>query len=115
MSIIKFELKEEHLKLVKHLTWADIEDFTTISTFGGTPFGGLNHHEDMGVILYGQPEDFDPFEGDPFDWTEEQKTEMDKLLIELPLAIEIILNAQTFELGEYKTKFHIREWKLIKK
>jgi hypothetical protein len=68
----------------------------------------------MGVILYGRPEDFDPFDGDPFDWTDEQKEEMDKLLSELPLALDIVLNTQSFELGLYKTKFHVREWKKVK-
>ena len=36
---------------------------------------------------------------------------MDKLLKELPIALEVILNAQTFVPGLYKTRYHNREWK----
>jgi hypothetical protein len=112
MSVIKFELKEEHIKLLKHLSWSELTDDKQITTNGdNTPFGGMNHYEDMGIILYGQPEDFNPFDGDPFTWTDEQKVEMDKLLLELPLAIEIILYTQSFETGFYKARFHTREWK----
>jgi len=114
MSVLKFELKEEHLKLLKHLEWEREFNGEVIITSGENPFGGFDHYEDMGVILYGRPEDFDPFDGDPFDWTYEQKEEMDKLLSELPLALDIVLNTQSFELGLYKTKFHVREWKKVK-
>lgn len=114
MSVIKFELKDEHLKLLKHLSWSEYSD-GVISTEGKTPFDGFDHYEDMGIILYGRPDDFDPFEGDPFVWTQEQQDEMDVLLHELPTAIEVVLNAQTFETGRYKTKFHNRDWKLISK
>lgn len=114
MSVLKFELKEEHLKLLKHLEWERDFNGETIITNGENPFGGFDHYEDMGIILYGRPEEFDPFDGNPFDWSDEQKEEMDKLLSELPMALDVVLNAQTFELGEYKTKFHIREWKRVK-
>ena len=81
MSVIKFELKEGHVKLLKHLEWEELSSGNHINTKGeNTPFGGIDHYEDMGVILYGQPEDFDPFEGNPFEWTEEQKNEMDELI-----------------------------------
>lgn len=115
MSVIKFELKEDHLKLLKHVQWNREFNGEVIVTSGENPFGGFDHYEDMGVILYGKPEEFDPFDGNPFLWTDEQKEEMDKLLSELPTAIDIILNTGSFELGSYKTKFHNREWKLNKK
>ena len=112
MSVIKFELKEDHLKLLKHLSWQELTESKEIITAGTkSPFGGLDHYEDMGVILFGQPEDFDPFEGNPFIWTDTQKEYMDKLIKELPLAIEVILSTRTFELGNYKSRYHIREWK----
>lgn len=115
MSVIKFELKEDHLKLLKHVQWDRDFNGEVIVTSGENPFGGFDHYEDMGVILYGKPEEFDPFDGNPFLWTNEQKEEMDKLLSELPTAIDVILNTQSFELGTYKTKFHNRQWKLNKK
>ena len=115
MSVIKFELKEEHLKLLKHLEWGELSLDSHINTKGdNSPFGGIDYHEDMGIILYGQPDDFDPFEGDPFQWTEEQKSEMDVLISELPRAIEVILYTQSFETGTYRTKYHDKHWKKIK-
>lgn len=116
MSIIKFELKEDHIKLLKHLEWNELTDTKSIVSKGeNTPFGGFDHYEDMGIILYGRPPEFDPFEGNPFGWTDEQKEEMDTLLTELPLALEVILNTQSFTPGRYKTKFHDRHWKQLKK
>ena len=42
------------------------------------------------------------------------KKEMDELLSELPLALEVVLSTKSFEPGNYKARFHIREWKKIK-
>ncbi len=115
MSVIKFELNEKHIKLLKHLEWDELSLDKQINTKGeNTPFGGMDYYEDMGVILYGQPDNFDPFEGDPFNWSESQKSEMDKLLSELPIAIEVILYTQSFDTGKYKTKYHDKDWKKIK-
>ena len=106
MSVIKFELKEEHLKLLKHLEWSELSLHNEIHTNGeNTPFGG---------ILYGQPEEFDPFDGDPFEWSEEQKIEMDELISELPRAVEVVLYTQSFKIGTYRTKYHDKHWKKIK-
>ena len=115
MSVIKFELKEDHIKLLKNLEWEELTSGNHIITKGeNTPFGGIERYEDMGTILYGQPEDFDPFDGDPFDWSEEQKIEMDILIKELPIALDVILYTQNFETGLYKTKYHDKNWKKIK-
>lgn len=112
MSVLKFELREAHINLLKHLSWAEISE-GVISTEGKSPFGGIDHYDDMSTILYGKPEDHDPFGDEPHQWSEAQIKEMDALLSELPLAIEVVLNAQTFEPGHYKAKYHIREWKRI--
>lgn len=114
MSVLKFELKEDHLKLLKHLEWERDFNGNNIRTSGENPFGGFDHYEDMGVIIYGKPDDFDPIDGDPFEWSDEQKEEMDKLLSELPMAIEVILYTQSFTMGKYKTRYHKRDWKKIK-
>jgi len=113
MSVLKFELKESHLNLMKHLSWAEITD-GVITTEGETPFGGFDHYDDMSVILYGKPEGFNPLVDEEHKWEESQLLEMDTLLHELPMAIEVVLNAQTFKTGLYKTKYHNRDWKLIK-
>ena len=113
MSVLKFELKKGHVELLKHLEWGDLED-ATISTIEKQPFGDYAFYDDMGVILYGKPEEFDPFEGNPFQWTPEQVVEMENLMSELPRAIEVVLNSQSFEPGLYKTRFSSRIWKKIK-
>lgn len=116
MSVLKFELTDKHISLLKHLEWKDLTSDNQILTNGEeTPFGGFDYYEDMGVILYGKPKDFDPFDGNPFNWSDEEKEEMDKLLNELPLALDVVLNTQSFEPGNYKTRFHIKDWKLLKK
>jgi len=115
MSILKFELTENHIDLLKHLEWEELTDAKSIVSKGeNTPFGGFDHYEDMGVILFGQPTDFDPFEGNPLEWDEEQKEIMDKLLSELPMALEIVLYTQSFTPGSYKTKYHNKHWKQLK-
>ena len=74
MSILKFELTEDHIHLLKCLEWEELTEAKSIVSKGDkTPFGGFDHYEDMGIILFGQPADFDPFEGDPFEWSEEKR------------------------------------------
>ena len=114
MSLIKFELTKDHIKLLKHTRWDEIIDGIIISK-GETPFDGFNHYEDIGIIIYGKPkDDFDIEVDHPFVWSDEQKEYMDKLLNELPTALEVVLNSQSFEVGKYKARYHIREWSKIK-
>jgi len=116
MSILKFELKKEHLDLLRHINWSEMDETNVIRTIDSpSPFGGDDVHEDMGLILYGLPEGFNPLEDVEMEYTNEQKQMMDKLLNELPMAIEVILNSNTFELGHYKTKWHYRDWKKLNK
>lgn len=116
MSVLKFNLTQKHIDLVKHLQWnnTEVNNKVISTTTDGSPFGGFDHYEDMGVILYGRPDDFNPLDGNPFEWSDEQKNEIDKLLSELPMALDVILYTQSFVPGEYKTKFHNRDWKKIK-
>jgi hypothetical protein len=48
------------------------------------------------------------------EYSVEQKSEWDKLYSELPMALDIILYNGSFELGKYKTRYHLRDWKKIK-
>lgn len=119
MSIIKFELTENHVKLLKNLRWSlkdnivvgmghDGEDFIP-------PLGEDFIHDAIDIILNGKPTDFDPFNTDePNKYSEEQKAEWDKLYSELPLALDVVLYNGNYELGTYKTKWHDRVWKKIK-
>jgi hypothetical protein len=117
MSVLKLELKEEHVKLLKHLRWSlssgvvvglsDDED--------STPFNENSIYDAIDLILNGKPEDVDPLTHEDLpNYSEEQIAEWDKLYSELPMALDIILYNGNFELGTYKTKFHFREWKKIK-
>ena len=73
--------------------------------------------ESIDLILNGKPENFDPLNTSELrEFTSEQIKEWDKLISELPTALDIILNMYNdkFELGIYKTKYHLRDWKKIK-
>lgn len=115
MSIIKFELKEEHVKLLKNLRWSVKDNLIVNMNNDGEeyipPFGEDNLYEAIDVILNGKPTNFDPFNSDEFsEYTDEQKAEWDKLYSELPTALDIILYNGNTELGLYKTKWHLRNW-----
>jgi len=120
MALLKFGLKEEHLLLLKNLKWS-IDDSFIIKTIGDdsdtyeqSPFGGEDIFEDMALILYGRPDDFDPMNAECVSYTEyndEQKEEMINLLRELPTALSVVLNRQSFELGNYKSKWYDINWK----
>jgi hypothetical protein len=119
MSIIKFKLKEEHIKLLKTVNWGEI--MFKVEEDGYNIFGGLNKYEDIALAIYGvnhylNPDndlEYDPFESPDSIWSEEQKLEMDKLESELPLAIEVILSMGDFKLmpGTYSAKITDRVWK----
>jgi hypothetical protein len=117
MSVIKFELKEEHIKLLKHLRWSLMENNFLVSAENIrediAPFGSDNVYEAVDLILNGKPENFNPIETEVISYTKEQCEEWDKILSELPLALEIILHLNTFELCWYKAKYHDRLWKKI--
>lgn len=115
MSVLKLELKEEHLKLLKFLRWS-VKDNVIQGISNdeeAVPFGENSIYEAIDLILNGQG-DFDPFTTEELpEYSDEQKEEWDKLYAELPTALEIILFNGSFELGTYKTKFHDRFWKKI--
>lgn len=118
MSVIKFELKEDHIKLLKHLNWSTHGDGFLISSGDSTemesPFGGMNIYEDIHLILNGNTTEFDPLDDKVISFTEEEKEEMMVIFEELPTALDIILFNGHFECGKYKTKYHYRDWKKIK-
>ena len=114
MALLKFELKEEHFKLLKHFKWS-IDDTNAIysETENDTPFGGLSLIEDVGLILYGKPEGgFDPTSAYGPQYTTEQTIEIIEIYDELHTALDVICfnlpNAT--ELGHYKTKWHDINW-----
>lgn len=119
MSIVKFELKAEHVKLLRQLRWSSSSDKKMIVSVEDLDepllFNESNVYEAIDMILNGIPANFDPFNTEDLPtYSPEQIAEWDKLLSELPMALDIILYNGNFELGLYKTKFHDRAWKSIK-
>jgi hypothetical protein len=119
MSVIKFELTKNHVKLLKHLRWSVNDNGFIVSTEDETedtaPFGENNLYDAMDLILNGMPEGIDPFTHEELiEYSDEQKAEWDALYAELPMALDVILFNGHFNLGHYKTKFHFRDWKTVK-
>lgn len=120
MSKIKFSLKEEHVKLLqnlsirlkvgnKSLTKSFVEDLEEEDEL-------YNVYEQIDVILNGKTKDFtldsfDVLKCDIEDYSDEQKAEWDKILNELPTALDIILKLKTFEPGLYVTMYNNVNWK----
>lgn len=118
MALDKFELKNEHIALIKNLVW----DENIIGLFEKdeelplnqykSPFGGDNIIEDMGLILYGKPEgEFDPLSDESETYTKEQIEDMKNLLKNLKIALDITIFCGNFEVGWYSKKHHLRNWK----
>lgn len=116
MSVIIFELKDDHIKLLRELSWS-LDDKNTIVNLNNNgdelapPFGFDTIYEAIDLILNGKTKDIDPFNDDTVvEYTEEQKLLWDKLYSELPTALEIILFNKSFETGKFKRRYHIKEW-----
>jgi hypothetical protein len=117
MALLKFELKEDHIKLLKHLRWS-IKSEHIISKcddkeeYGDSPFGGDDLVEDMCIILNGRPSDFNPLDDEQLvsEVSDEEKIKLLELFNELPTALDIILCTGSFEPGHYKSKWYDRNW-----
>lgn len=110
MSLIKVEIKNEHLLLLKYLDFERAGDCITAGSEGTTAFGSDSLYEGIGTILYGMVDGHDPFGDDPIDYSDEQKAHMMNLFNELPLVLNVILYTGSFELGHYKKRNHLLEW-----
>lgn len=115
MSVIKFEITDDHLKLLSFLELHYMDgNLITINDDINSPFGVGDKYEDMGLILFGKPEgDFDPHDYEPILYDKEQMEYMENLLKELPQVIQIVARLKTFESGLYKRKFNDYVWKKI--
>jgi hypothetical protein len=112
MSVINFELKEDHLKLLKHFKWSLLPTKNIISGDGEnpSPLGGDNLYDEMDLILHGESDNY--VLNDLFQrvYKEGIIEKFDNLLSELPIALEIILFLSTFEVGNYRARWHLRDW-----
>lgn len=117
MALIKFELKDDHIKLLKHLRWSMVSDQLVsrgddTEEYGDSPFGGDDLLEDMCIILNGKPDNFNPIDDETLVSTlsDEEKSSILALHSELPTALDIILYTGSFEPGHYKRKWYDRNW-----
>ena len=117
MALLKFELKENHIKLLKHLKWSLNENLLISKgddneEYGESPFGGDDLIEDMNIIINGKRDNFDPLNDEilGIDLSDDEKNELMELYNELPIALDIILYTSSFEPGNYKTKWYDRNW-----
>lgn len=117
MALIKFELKDNHIKLLKHLRWSMVSDQLVsrgddTEEYGDSPFGGDDLLEDMCIILNGKPDNFNPIDDETLVSTlsDEEKSSILALHSELPTALDIILYTGSFEPGHYKRKWYDRNW-----
>jgi hypothetical protein len=121
MSILKVQVNEDHLKLLKHLRWSLTSDKYIISKGedhdadeNKFPFGGDSFYEGINIILNGKPTNFDPFNSDePEVYSPEQIAKWDKLYSELPMVLDVILYNQEFKIGTFVSNYQIRDWKRI--
>ena len=118
MSVLTFELSENHVKLLKQLRWSINKDNLIVNVSDDEDsviFGENNLYDAIDLILNGKPENINALtHEDIIEYSDEQKAEWDKIYSELPMALDIILYNGHFELGSYKTKFHDRNWKKTK-
>ncbi len=122
MAKIVFEIKNEHIQLLKHLKWSLTADNKIISIETNENDVVEEHsfisdlYEEFGNILYGKPTI--PIESlikaeELYSFSQEQKDEMLQLLKELPTALEIVLSRQSFEIGKFRMKLHEGIWNKI--
>jgi hypothetical protein len=117
MALLKFELKEEHIKLLKHLRWSMnseliISKGSDLDEYGESPFGGDDIIEDISLIIKGKPSNFNPIDDEVLvaELSDEDKENMIQIYNELPTALDIILYTGSFETGHYKSKWYDRNW-----
>ena len=112
MSVYKFQLTENHIKLVRQLyVNQDKENDIMVAKVNPFALDGLNVYDDISLILYGKTNDVEINDtGENKQYTEEEKQYFDKLNEELSTALDIILFTGKFEPGLYITRTFERNW-----
>lgn len=115
MSVVNFELKDDHIKLLRNISWTlKYGDLVLKRPFLDDDSELLvNVYEDVDLILNGNVYEIDALGDQSPVYSEQQKLVWDNLLSELPTAMDVILYTGKFEIGMYKTKFHVRSWKKV--
>lgn len=104
----KFELKEEHLKLLENaeIRWEDCE-FGAPAIDCKRPYGNSSAEYDICEIL----EIEEDKSNEDYPYSQEDLDYANKMHEETENALSIILQTRSFELGTYENKGH--GWKLI--
>ena len=117
MSILTIEITDKHLKLLKYLKINTDKNNIVLSVEpidDDIPITNDDKYSYIDLVLNGVPKDYDPLTSDkPIEYSDEQKSEWDKLYSELPLCLEVLLYNGNFETGIFKTKYHVKDWKKI--
>lgn len=110
-----FELKEEHIKLLKaaYVGWNDCE-FGAPEIDPKRPYGNSSVYPDIGKIL-DIPHDpcRDPNADGRYAWTGTQCEEMRQLHDETQIALQIFLKNAKIEPGEYEAFGYKVDWKPV--
>ncbi len=117
--LIEFELKKEHIDLITNLDWCfdpynkENKDIKLPIINSEYPFGEINKdlYRICTIILYGFKLDIQNDEVHDYEFNEERKNNIDKLLSELDIAMNIIMNNKTFEPGLYFKRHSDYKWK----
>ena len=108
-----FELKEDHLKLLKkaYWSWNDCE-YGAPEIDPKRPYGNSSVLQDIAEIL-GEEQQLCPHCGEPLDELDYHR--YNELHKELETALRIIHSLQTFQTGLYaRTTDYSNNWKLVK-
>jgi hypothetical protein len=111
MSVIKFELKTEHIKLVRQLNIIKVLEKPAID--GDRLFGDEDIYPDIDLILNGKTKDVEADTGLDNEYslyTDVEKADMNILISELKDALDIILFTGSFEPGIYIRRSYERNW-----
>jgi hypothetical protein len=112
MSINRFELTEDHIKLVKNIKINEISGVPQIDE--DNPFGGDNLYDDMNLILNGKTREVGPDDTwEEVSYPEEDIVYWDKLKSELATALDVVLCVSSFEPGTYGSRSFNRTWKKV--
>lgn len=102
MSVDRFRVTEEHIKLIRNINIKKESKYPEIDV--EFLFGGDNLYDDINLILNGKTGDIKPDDGFSdvvLGYEPEQIELFDKLISELSTALNIVLYCGSFEPGEY--------------
>ena len=110
MSVHKFKLTEEHIKLVKQLKINQEPEESIIDK--SSPFGGDSVYDDISLVLFGKVNEVNLNDVGKT-YSDEEKAKFDKLAEEVITALDIILYIGSFTTGTYVTRTYERDWRKL--